>query len=164
MQLSLRLSVSPPLPLSSIATPPILQLSVALSHSTPSINRIHLVAPAMSLLRFSTRAVSVLRPAQTLAPAFSPAMRAFHSASAALSDSSSSDRDFRSKESSHEKEYATRQERATLMEMLARMEREADPGDVKAKKALDSIFRINNVKPNPGLVESLLKWKHTSNQ
>ena len=116
----------------------------------------------MSLLRLSSRTVLAIRPAQTVAPAVLPALRSIHSTSPALSDSG--ERDFRSKESSHEKEYATRQERATLMEMLSRMEKEADPGDVKAKKALDSIFKLNNVKHNQGLVDALLKWKHTSNQ
>ena len=47
------------------------------------------------------------------------------------------------------------------MDMLSRMERDADPGDAKAKKALETIFSQNGVRTSPGLVTALLKWKHT---
>ena len=79
---------------------------------------------------------------------------------AALADDGDS---FKKKESSQEKEYASREERRTLMEMLSRMEREADPNDAKAKTALEQIFSMNHIKSNPNLVSALLKWKHTSN-
>jgi hypothetical protein len=80
----------------------------------------------------------------------------------ASSDDGATEDDFRKKESAHEREYATRQERQTLMDMLAKMERDADPGDVKAKKALELIFSSNGVKTQPKLVQDLLKCQHHS--
>ena len=48
------------------------------------------------------------------------------------------------------------------MDMLAKMERDADPGDVKAKKALELIFSSHGVKTQPKLVQDLLKCRQHS--
>ena len=68
-------------------------------------------------------------------------------------------RDFRKKESSQEAEYASREERRTLAEMLARMEKDADPDGSKAKQALEPILQKHGVKTNAKLLEELVSWK-----
>jgi len=112
----------------------------------------------MSLLRFSRRIAVSANPLVT--PAL--AVRALHTTSIVLADEDSDD--FKSKESAHEKEFATRQERQTLMELLSKMERDADPGDVKGKAALNAIFQSNGVKATTKLVSDLLRWKHTTSK
>jgi len=113
----------------------------------------------MSLLRFSRRIAVSAQPLVT--PAL--AVRALHTTSTALADDVESE-DFKTKESAHEKEFATRQERQTLMELLSKMERDADPGDVKAKAALTAIFQSNGVKATSKLVSDLVRWKHTTSK
>ena len=82
---------------------------------------------------------------------------AVHSSSASLADEGS--RDFRKKESAQESEYASREERRTLAEMLARMERDADPDGSKAKKVLEPLLQKHGVKSNAKLLEELISWK-----
>lgn len=84
-------------------------------------------------------------------------VRSLHSSSAALADEGS--RDFRKKESAQESEYASREERRTLAEMLSRMEKDADPDGSKAKQALEPILNKHGVKSNAKLLDELISWK-----
>ena len=108
----------------------------------------------MSLARLAVRSALISSSARLSAPL---AVRSLHTTSAALSDEGS--RDFRKKESAQESEYASREERRTLSEMLARMERDADPDGSKAKKALEPILAKHGVKSNAQLLTELVSWK-----
>ena len=107
----------------------------------------------MSLARVALR--SALSSSSRLSAPL--AVRAVHSSSASLADEGS--RDFRKKESAQESEYASREERRTLAEMLARMERDADPDGSKAKKVLEPLLQKHGVKSNAKLLEELISWK-----
>ena len=106
----------------------------------------------MSLARVAVR--SVLTSSRLTAPL---AMRSVHSSRAVLSDDSS--RDFKKKESAQESEYASREERRTLADMLQRMERDADPDGSKAKQSLEPILQKHGVKSNAKLLDELVTWK-----
>ena len=85
------------------------------------------------------------------------AIRSLHMSSAALADDSS--RDFKKKESAQEAEYASREERRTLADMLSRMERDADPDGSKAKAQLEPILQKHGVKSNSKILDDLISWK-----
>lgn len=106
----------------------------------------------MSLARVALR--SALTSTRVSAPL---TVRSLHTTTAALSDEGG--RDFRKKESAQESEYASREERRTLAEMLSRMEKDADPDGSKAKAVLEPILAKHGVKSNAKLMEELVSWK-----
>jgi len=81
----------------------------------------------------------------------------FHSTRLSLADEESQ---FRKKESSHETEYANREERRALRAMLAKMERAADPDDKQATSSLEALFKKHGVKSTKALTTDLIAWKH----
>jgi hypothetical protein len=105
----------------------------------------------MSLIRLSHR--SLVTPLCS---------RFFHVQSFCLSSGAADSNDFKKKESSHELEYAKKQERAALRTMLLRMENDADPGDKKAISSLQQIFTNNGLKLSNKIQSDLLQWRHSS--
>lgn len=69
---------------------------------------------------------------------------------------------FQEKESTHEAEFVARQERTALKQMLARLEKQADPDQASATAALDKLFLAANLKLTPKLREQLLDWRHSA--
>lgn len=70
--------------------------------------------------------------------------------------------DFQKKESGMEKDFVAKAEREALKSLVRKMEAEADPGHVKALKALEDKLSASGVKITEQMKKDLLAWRHAA--